>query len=135
MAGASRQVDSHQLEVLRGALRVASRDFPDDDLESASRRFLEILTRPKCHSLSLGYVETFVLFGPPYVSGRFVMMPGCVTDRSASRRGVDFLQANHVPHVTVGRFNDGCGVERGGGLHLEWHISSPPVWREDLRGL
>ena len=130
-SAAARAVDAQELDVLRGALRAASGAFPDDDLESAARRFLEALGRPKCPGFSLGYVETFVLFGPPYASGRFVMLPALVTDRYCSRRGMDCLEPRQTPHVTAGRFREGCGVDRGGGLALEWAVSSPPVWKED----
>ena len=134
-SAAARVVDAQQLDVLRGALRAASGAFPDDDLESAARRFLEALGRPKCPGFSLGYAETFVLFGPPYASGRFVMLPALITDRHCSRRGMDLLEPRQTPHVTAGRFREGCGVEHGGGLALEWAVSSPPVWNDERGSL
>ena len=98
-----------ELEDLRGALHVASCGFVGDDLVSAGRRFDEFLARPKCQSLSLGHEPTFVLFGPPYAAGRYVMLPAGVTDRLGSKRGVDWLEPCRLPHLTVGRFERRLG--------------------------
>ena len=122
-----------ELEELRGALRVASLGFVRDDLVSAGRRFAELLSRSKCHSLSLGQEPTFVLFGPPYASGRYVLLPAGVTDRLGSKRGVDWLDPCRLPHLTVGRFEQGAGRVVGGGDALEWHVAFEP-WPTE-RGL
>ena len=135
-------IESVQLDALRFGLRSASSRMPLDDLEDAERIFLELLARPYCRGLAMGYTATFVLFGPPIVDDRFVLLPACVTDRAASRRGTDFLTEHVFPHVTVGTFVEGMGCCRGAGDALEWHVTWPnyyvegvstPVWSRDTR--
>ena len=135
-------IESEQLDALRFGLRAASSRMPLDDLEDAERIFLELLARPYCRGLAMGYISTFVLFGPPIVDQRFVLLPACVTDRAASRRGTDFLTQHVVPHVTIGMFVEGMGCCYGAGEALEWHVTWPftyvegtptPVWSRVTR--
>ena len=135
-------IESVQLDALRFGLRSASSRMPLDDLEDAQRIFLELLARPYCRRLAMGYTATFVLFGPLIVDDRFVMLPACVTDRAATRRGTDFLTEHVFPHVTVGMFVEGMGCCRGAGDAFEWHVAWPnfyvagastPTWSRDTR--
>ena len=123
-------IEDEQLNVLRFGLRAASSRIPLDSLEDAERMFLELLARPYCRGLAMGYTATFVLFGPPIVDQRFVLLPACVTDRAASRRGTDFLTQHVVPHVTVGMFVEGMGCCVGAGDALEWHVTWPNYYVE-----
>jgi hypothetical protein len=90
----------------------------------------------------MGYTPTYVLFGPSIVDDRYVLLPACVTDRVASRRGTDFLTEHVVPHVTVGMFVEGMGSRVGSGNELEWHVTYPsyfvdgcptPTWSRVIR--
>ena len=135
-------IEPEQLDVLRFALRAASSRIPLDDREDAERVFLQLLARPYSLGLSMGYITTFVLFGPPIADQRFVLFPACVTDRAASWRGTDFLSQQVIPHVTVGTFVEGMGRCFGAGDSLEWHVAEPftfeegtatPVWSRVTR--
>ena len=123
-------IEKEQLDVLCFGLRAASSRIPLETLEDAERIFLELLPRPYCRGLAMGYTPTYVLFGPPIVDDRYVLLPACVTDRVASRRGTDFLTEHVVPHVTVGMFVEGMGCRVGAGDDLEWRVTWPSYYVE-----
>ena len=120
-------VDGEQLASLRGDLRIASSAIPADDLISAQRRFFALLERPMSVGFSIGWHETFLQLGPAFLDERFVMLPSCVTNFSATLRGSDYLSPQVVPHVTLGELDIGMGFAVGRGPGLEWHVSGPSM--------
>jgi hypothetical protein len=120
------------LDTLVRELAVVQGGIPLDELVDARRRFLAVLERPLSVGLSLGWETSFVQFGPPIVNDRVVMLPSCVTNRTGTRRGGDYLGPLLIPHVTVGKLREGMGRTRAGVDGVEWHVSGPssphPTW-------
>lgn len=92
-------------------------------------RYRHVASRPLDGLLQYGFEDLAVQFGPPVASDRYVLLPAVVTNVLGEVRAADRLPPHYVPHLTLGRLEEGGGwpsIARGSTI---WSISEAPFMR------
>ena len=95
--------------------------------QALAERFAQALSLPMCPLLQFGIDDVFVQFGPVVVQHDILMVLAVVVDRYGCRRALDCLAVDEVPHLTIGKLQEGGGwVHNAESRNVVWNVCHAP---------